>query len=423
MKDLLENIDEVKLEELVNFNLTALRQLAKKEKVENYSTIPKMQLLNILSYKLAIKRDIRYSYGELDIVNDTFGFLRNTPQGVDVYVSNSQIKKFSLRQGDIIAGEVREPVKEEGNYGLLKLLYINGEEPSKSALRPSFDDLVPAYPSERLKLGEGSLASRIIDLISPIGKGQRGLIVAPPKAGKTTILSSIANDILKYNKDVQVWIVLIDERPEEVTDIRENVKNAEIFAATFDENTSIHLSVTEKVLEAAKRELEKGNNIVILMDSLTRLARSYNIEMPSSGKLLSGGIDPKSLYMPKKFFGSARKIKNGGSITILSTALIDTGSKMDEVIFEEFKGTGNMELILDRSLQQLRLFPAIDIQKSGTRKEELLYSKSEFELILKLRKFLMKLNEAEALKYLMDLIKHYPSNEELLENIDFEITD
>ena len=390
MKDLLENIDEVKVEELVNFNLTALRQLAKKEKVENYSTIPKMQLLNILSYKLAIKRDIRYSYGELDIVNDTFGFLRNTPQGVDVYVSNSQIKKFSLRQGDIIAGEVREPVKEEGNYGLLKLLYINGEEPSKSSLRPSFDDLVPAYP---------------------------------PKAGKTTILSSIANDILKYNKDVQVWIVLIDERPEEVTDIRENVKNAEIFAATFDENTAIHLSVTEKVLEAAKRELEKGNNIVILMDSLTRLARSYNIEMPSSGKLLSGGIDPKSLYMPKKFFGSARKIKNGGSITILSTALIDTGSKMDEVIFEEFKGTGNMELILDRSLQQLRLFPAIDIQKSGTRKEELLYSKSEFESILKLRKFLMKLNEAEALKYLMDLIKHYPSNEELLENIDFEITD
>ena len=390
MKDLLENIDEVKLEELVNFNLTALRQLAKKEKVENYSTIPKMQLLNILSYKLAIKRDIRYSYGELDIVNDTFGFLRNTPQGVDVYVSNSQIKKFSLRQGDIIAGEVREPVKEEGNYGLLKLLYINGEEPLKSALRPSFDDLVPAYPSERLKLGEGSLASRIIDLISPIGKGQRGLIVAPPKAGKTTILSSIANDILKYNKDVQVWIVLIDERPEEVTDIRENVKNAEIFAATFDENTSIHLSVTEKVLEA--------------------INSSYNIEMPSSGKLLSGGIDPKSLYMPKKFFGSARKIKNGGSITILSTALIDTGSKMDEVIFEEFKGTGNMELILDRSLQQLRLFPAIDIQKSGTRKEELLYSKSEFESILKLRKFLMKLNEAEALKYLMDLIKHYPSN-------------
>ena len=413
MKDLLENIDEIALEELVNFNLTTLRQLAKKEKVENYSTIPKMQLLNILSYKLATKRDIRYSYGELDIVNDTFGFLRNTPQGVDVYVSNSQIKKFLLRQGDIIAGEVREPVKEEGNYGLLKLLYINGEEASKSASRPSFDDLIPAYPSERLKLGEGSLASRIIDLISPIGKGQRGLIVAPPKAGKTTILSSIANDILKYNKDVQVWIVLIDERPEEVTDIRENVKNAEIFAATFDENTSIHLSVTEKVLEAAKRELEKGNNIVILMDSLTRLARSYNIEMPSSGKLLSGGIDPKSLYMPKKFFG----------ITILATALIDTGSKMDEVIFEEFKGTGNMELILDRSLQQLRLFPAIDIQKSGTRKEELLYSKSEFDSILKLRKFLMKLNEAEALKYLMDLIKHYPSNEELLENIDFEISD
>ena len=373
-----------------------------------------MQLLNILSYKLAIKRDIRYSYGELDIVNDTFGFLRNTPQGVDVYVSNSQIKKFSLRQGDIIAGEVREPVKEEGNYGLLKLLYINGEEPSKSALRPSFDDLVPAYPSERLKLGEGSLASRIIDLISPIGKGQRGLIVAPPKAGKTTILSSIANDILKYNNDVQVWIVLIDESPEEVTDIRENVKNAEIFAATFDENTSIHLSVTEKVLEAAKRELEKGNNIVILMDSLTRLARSYNIEMPSSGKLLSGGIDPKSLYMPKKFFGSARKIKNGGSITILSTALIDTGSKMDEVIFEEFKGTGNMELQLDRTLANKRIFPAVNLIQSSTRRDDLLLEENTLNRMYIIRKFIGDMSSVEAMDFVKKRLEDSRSNEEFL---------
>lgn len=411
----------VDMNELANLSLTTLRKLAKEEKIENYSTLTKMELINRLCYKIASSQGLIYSYGILDIINDSFGFLRNTPQNQDVYVSNSQIRKFALRQGDIIVGEVREPLNEEKNYGLLKLIYVNGEKADLSMTRPFFDDLIPSYPIERLKLGEGSISSRIIDLISPIGKGQRGLIVAPPKAGKTTILSSLANDILKYNKDVSVWIILIDERPEEVTDIKENVKNAEIFAATFDEATSVHLEVTEKVLEAAKREIEKGKNIVILMDSLTRLARSYNIEMPSSGKVLSGGIDPKSLYMPKKFLGAARKIKNGGSLTILATALIETGSRMDEVIFEELKGTGNMELILDRSLQQLRLFPAVDISKSGTRREELLYSKKEFSIILKLRQALLKLNEAEALKYLIDLMKKYPNNEELLENFNLKL--
>lgn len=409
------------MEDLTKYNLTTLRKMAKDEKIEGYSSIPKMELINRLCYQLSIKENLIYSYGELDIINDSFGFIRNTPQGIDVYVSSSQIKKFSLRQGDVIAGEVREPLNEEKNYGLLKLIYVNGEKADLSKNRPFFDDLIPYYPLERLNLGSGSISSRLIDLISPIGKGQRGLIVAPPKAGKTTILSSIANDILKYNKDVQVWIILIDERPEEVTDIKENVKNAEIFAATFDENTSTHLSVTEKVLEAAKREIEKGKNIVILMDSLTRLARSYNIEIPSSGKILSGGIDPKALYMPKKFLGAARNIKDGGSLTILATALIETGSKMDEVIFEEFKGTGNMELVLDRSLQQLRLFPAIDIFKSGTRREELLFNKKEFSSLLKLRKKLMNCNEAEGLKYLIDLIKKYPNNNELLENINYEL--
>ncbi|SQA14124.1 Transcription termination factor Rho [Streptobacillus moniliformis] len=414
-------MENITLDELGNFTLTNLRKLAKEHKIEGYSTIPKMELLNRLCYSIATAEGLIYSYGELDIINETYGFLRNTPQNIDVYVSNSQIKKFGLRQGDVIVGEVRKPLNDEKNFGLLKLIYVNGEKGELSRQRPIFDDLTPSYPIERLELGEGTVSSRIIDLIAPIGKGQRGLIVAPPKAGKTTILSDLANDILKYNKDVQVWIILIDERPEEVTDIKENVKNAEIFAATFDENTSVHLSVTEKVLEAAKREIEKGNNIVILMDSLTRLARSYNIEMPSSGKLLSGGIDPKSLYMPKKFLGAARKIRGGGSLTILATALIETGSRMDEVIFEEFKGTGNMELVLDRALQQLRLFPAVDILKSGTRKEELLYSKREFDSILKLRKFLLKLNEAEALKFLMDLIKRYSSNKDLLENIDYEL--
>lgn len=411
------------MEDLTTLSLSTLRKMAKSENIESYSTLPKMELINRLCYSLATKENLIYSYGELDIINNSFGFLRNTPQNQDVYVSNSQIRKFSLRQGDVIVGEVREPINGEKNYGLLKLVYVNGEKGELSSNRPFFDDLIPSYPIERLKLGEGCISSRLIDLISPIGKGQRGLIVAPPKAGKTTILSSLANDILTFNKDVQVWIILIDERPEEVTDIKENVKNAEIFAATFDESTETHLNVTEKVLEAAKREIEKGKNIVILMDSLTRLARSYNIEMPSSGKILSGGIDPKAMYMPKKFLGAARKIKNGGSLTILATALIETGSRMDEVIFEEFKGTGNMELILDRSLQQLRLFPAVDLIKSGTRKEELLYSKDEFEAILKLRRFLLKLNEAESLKFLLDLLKKYDTNQELLENIKFELTE
>ncbi|WP_068267980.1 transcription termination factor Rho [Caviibacter abscessus] len=407
--------------ELLKLNTTKLKELAKKYEIENYKSLIKEDLINHVAVKMGQNEEKLFAFGTLDVLPEGYGFLRNTSVDVDIYVSASQIKKFSLRNKDVICGEVRAPIGSEKSYGLIKIIFINSDTIDKAQNRPYFDDLIPSYPNKRISLGEGEISSRIIDLIAPIGFGQRGLIVAPPKGGKTVLLTSLANDILKYNKDVDLWILLIDERPEEVTDIKENVKGAEVYSATFDEDPAEHLKVTEKVLEAAKLEVEKGKNIIILMDSLTRLARSYNVVLPSSGKIISGGLDPKSLYMPKKFLGAARNIRNGGSLTIIATALIETGSRMDEVIFEEFKGTGNMEIILDRTLQQLRLFPAIDISKSGTRREDLLYSKDELENIWTLRRKLMNCNEAEAIKYLIDLIKQYPSNQELLENVKFEL--
>lgn len=407
--------------ELLKLNTSKLKEIAKKYEIENYKSLIKEDLINLVAIKMAEEQDILFSVGTLDILPEGYGFLRNTSVEVDVYVSASQIKKFSLRPNDKICGEVRAPIGSEKSYGLIKIMFINSDTIDKAQNRPYFDDLIPAYPNKRIMLGEGEISSRIIDLIAPIGFGQRGLIVAPPKGGKTMLLTALANDILKYNNDVSLWILLIDERPEEVTDIKENVKGAEVYSATFDEDPAEHLKVTEKVLEAAKLEVEKGKNIIILMDSLTRLARSYNVVLPSSGKIISGGIDPKALYMPKKFLGAARNIREGGSLTIIATALIETGSRMDEVIFEEFKGTGNMEIILDRTLQQLRLFPAIDISKSGTRREDLLYSKKELENIWTLRRKLMNCNEAEAIKYLIDLLKKYQNNEELLENMKFEL--
>lgn len=407
--------------ELLKLNTSKLKELAKKYEIENYKSLIKEDLINLVAIKIAEEQDILFAVGTLDILPEGYGFLRNTSVEVDVYVSASQIKKFSLRPNDKICGEVRAPIGSEKSYGLIKIMFINSDTIDKAQNRPYFDDLIPAYPNKRIMLGEGEISSRIIDLIAPIGFGQRGLIVAPPKGGKTMLLTALANDILKYNNDVSLWILLIDERPEEVTDIKENVKGAEVYSATFDEDPAEHLKVTEKVLEAAKLEVEKGKNIIILMDSLTRLARSYNVVLPSSGKIISGGIDPKALYMPKKFLGAARNIREGGSLTIIATALIETGSRMDEVIFEEFKGTGNMEIILDRTLQQLRLFPAIDISKSGTRREDLLYSKKELENIWTLRRKLMNCNEAEAIKYLIDLLKKYQNNEELLENMKFEL--
>ena len=409
--------DEELIKEILSMNITSLKKMAKEYKIENYTTMNKTDLINHILIEKGNDNGKIYGFGKLETFNDGYGFLRETTVEADIYISASQIRRFYMRNDDIIFGELRIPVGDEKNYGMLKVLLINGDLAEKSKERPIFDDLVPSYPNEKINLGEGNISSRIIDIISPIGKGQRALIVASPKAGKTTLLSTLANDIIKYNPELNVWILLIDERPEEVTDIRENVKDAEVYAATFDEEPKVHIQVTENVLEMAKREVEKGKDIVILMDSLTRLARSYNIVIPSSGKVLTGGIDPNALYYPKRFLGAARNIKNGGSLTIIATALVDTGSKMDEVIFEEFKGTGNMEIILSRTLQQLRIFPAIDILKSGTRREELLISKKNLEKIWKLREELAKEDEIEVMKKLKKLIAEYKSNDEMLKKI------
>ena len=412
------NYEEKMIKDILSENVTKLKKMAKEYKIEGFSGMSKLELINAILIKKGEERGKTYGFGKLDVIGDgNYGFLRNTSIGPDVYVSISQIKRFFLRNEDIVFGELRIPIGTEKNYGILKVLLVNGDLPEKSLERPYFDDLVPSYPDEKLNLGGGEISSRIIDLISPIGKGQRGLIVAPPKAGKTVLLSTLANDIIKYNPEIDVWILLIDERPEEVTDIKENVKDAEVYSATFDEDPRVHTEVTENVLQMAKRQVERGKDILILMDSLTRLARSYNITIPSSGKLISGGIDPNALYYPKRFLGAARNIKNGGSLTIIATALVETGSRMDEVIFEEFKGTGNMEIILSRTLEQLRIFPAIDVLKSGTRREELLIPRKNLEKIWKLRRELSEMSEVEGTRNLIELIKKYKNNDELLEDL------
>lgn len=405
-------------EEISKLKVKELKDLAKELKIEKISLLNKEELCyKIISENALIDGEI-IGYGTLEVLPDGYGFLRNTSLEKDIYVSASQIKKFLLRTGDSVLGEIRTPTPEEKNYALKKLLLANGKSLEYTIKRVVFDDLVPYYPTKLVKQETGekdNVAGRIIDLIAPIGLGQRGMIVAPPKAGKTMLISQIANSVIKNYDDVEVWIVLIDERPEEVTDIKETVLDAEVFASTFDDDPRNHVKVTEEILEKAKRLVEDGKNIFILMDSLTRLARAYNIVMPSSGKLISGGIDPVALYQPKKFFGSARNIKDGGSLTIIATALVDTGSRMDDVIYEEFKGTGNMELHLDRGLAELRIYPAIDIQRSGTRREELLIESEKLEAIWNIRRYLAKFDKASASKKLIDTIKACGTNEELID--------
>ena len=363
------------------------------------------------------KEGLDIAWGSLEVLPDGYGFLRNTSVEKDVYVSASQVRKFKLRTEDIVVGEVREPSGDEKNYALRRVLLVNSGTLEAAESRVPFEDLVPAYPTERfiLETDRKNVSGRIIDLIAPIGKGQRALIIAPPKAGKTMLISSIANSMIEQNKETEVWILLIDERPEEVTDIKESVIGAQVFASTFDEDPRNHIKVTEMILERAKRKVENGENIVILMDSLTRLARAYNIVIPSSGKLISGGIDPTALYYPKNFFGTARNIRGGGSLTIIATVLVDTGSKMDDIIYEEFKSTGNCDIHLDRNLAELRIFPAIDIQRSGTRKEELLIPKSELESIWSIRRYLSQYDRATASRKLIDTILNTESNKKLLE--------
>jgi transcription termination factor Rho len=360
--------------------------------------------------------------GILDLLPDGYGFMRTsgyTPGPEDIYVSLSQVRRFSLRKGDVVAGKVRRPKDNEKYFALLEVETINGLAPEEAKDRVNFEKLTPLFPEERFRLESGPLAvsERIIDMIAPVGKGQRGMVVSPPKAGKTTILKQIANGILGSSPDVHLIVLLVDERPEEVTDWQRTVTAAEVVYSTFDKPTDQHVQVTELVLERAKRLAEQGQDVVIILDSLTRLARAYNLAMPTSGKILTGGIDSAALYPPRRFFGAARNIEEGGSVTIIASALVETGSRMDDGIFEEFKGTGNMELRLDRSLAEKRLFPAINVDASGTRKEELLLGPEELALVIKLRRVLHALEPGAALELLTDKIRATKSNEQFLKEI------
>jgi transcription termination factor Rho len=360
--------------------------------------------------------------GILDTLPEGYGFLRTSgylPGPDDVYVSLSHVRKHQLRKGDTITGKIREPKNNEKYPALLLVESVNDMEPEAAATRPQFDKLTPLFPNERFRLENGPLAiaERIVDMVSPIGKGQRGMVVAPPKAGKTTILKQIANGILKSSPDTHVIVLLVDERPEEVTDWQRTVTAAEVVYSTFDKPTDQHIQITELVLERSKRLAEMGHDVAIMLDNLTRLTRAYNLAMPASGKILTGGIDSAALYPPRRFFGAARNIEEGGSITIIASALVETGSRMDEGIFEEFKGTGNMELRLDRQLAEKRLFPAINVDASSTRKEELLLPPEELALVIRLRRVLHALDAGAALELLIDKLRATKSNEQFLKDI------
>ncbi len=362
--------------------------------------------------------------GILEVMADGFGFLRAQnflPGAGDIYVSPSQIRRFNLKTGDAVKGNIRTAREGEKYGALLFVKSVNGDYPDQAAKRPNFEDLTPIYPEEKLRfeVNREELSGRIIDLCAPIGKGQRGMIVAPPKVGKTVLLTQMANALTKNHKEVYLIVLLIDERPEEVTDIQRSIEgeNVEIVYSTFDEQPEHHKRVTEMVLERAKRLVEQGKDLVILLDSLTRLARAYNLTIPPSGRTLSGGLDPAALYMPKRFFGAARNIENGGSLTILATALVDTGSKMDEVVFEEFKGTGNMELVLDKRLSERRIFPAIDIIKSGTRREEKLLTEQELECNFTLRRMASTMSQMEMVEGVCELMRKTKNNTEFMERL------
>ena len=397
-----------------------LHELAKEYEVAGYSKMRKQQLILELLRAETEKEGLIFAEGVLEVLPDGYGFLRvedYTPGSDDVYVSPSQIRRFNLRTGDLVLGQVRRPKDGERYYALLRVKAINMRDPEEAIRRPHFDDLTPIYPDERLRLEVPHLkdvATRMIDVVAPLGKGQRGMIVAPPKAGKTTVLKKIANSITENHPEVELMVLLIDERPEEVTDMERSVAG-EVISSTFDMPPENHVRVADMVLERARRLVEHGVDVVILLDSITRLARAHNLVVPPSGRTLSGGVDPAALHRPKRFFGAARNIEEGGSLTILATALVETGSRMDEVIYEEFKGTGNMELHLDRRLAERRIFPAIDIHRSGTRKEELLYSERELETAWLLRKLMSSMGTAETTDLLIERLTNTKSNEEFTE--------
>ena len=408
-----------KQEELETKTMVDLYRIARELEIPYYSKLRKAELIfEIVKTSTLKEREGQlWASGILDIMSEGYGFLRPLgylPSYDDIYVSQSQIRKFDLRSGDRVEGWSRKPKENERYFGLLRVEKVNGEDPAASPDRLHFDGLTPIYPQNRLQLEThaNAYAMRMIDLVAPLGKGQRGVIVAPPKAGKTELIKQVANSIAQNNPEVEIIILLIDERPEEVTDIERSVK-AEVISSTFDEPPENHVKVAELTLERAKRVVESKKDVIILLDSITRLARAYNLVMPPSGRLLSGGVDPSALHKPKRFFGAARNVEEGGSLTILASALIETGSRMDEVIFEEFKGTGNMELILDRKLAERRIYPALDIKRSGTRKEDLLLTEKELSIVWQMRKAFSNLDTAEATETLLDGMKRSKNNEEL----------
>jgi len=414
----------VNLQELKNKKISELNAIARDLNIEGASGLRKQDLIFAILNAQTEQNGSIYGEGVLETLQDGFGFLRAPdynylPGPDDIYVSPSQIRRFNLRTGDTVSGQIRPPKEGERYFALLKVETINFESPEAARDKTLFDNLTPLYPEEKLKLetAPDNYGMRVMELVSPIGKGQRGLIVAPPRTGKTMLIQNIANSIAENHPEVYLIVLLIDERPEEVTDMQRSVKG-EVVSSTFDEPATRHVQVAEMVIEKAKRLVEHKKDVVILLDSITRLARAYNTVLPPSGKILTGGVDANALQKPKRFFGAARNIEEGGSLTIIATALVDTGSKMDEVIFEEFKGTGNMEVHLDRRLVEKRTFPAIDINKSGTRKEELLIEKVSLNRIWILRKVLHPMNVVDAMEFLLDKLSETKTNQEFLDSMN-----
>ncbi len=420
-------MEQIRLQDLKTKSPTELLEVAGEYEIENASTMRKQDLMFAILKSMAEKGTDIIGSGVVEVLPDGFGFLRSPdanylPGPDDIYVSPSQIRKFSLRTGDTVEGDIRSPKEGERYFALIKVNSINFEDPERVRLKANFDNLTPLYPDERLLMEVDDptvkdKSSRIIDIVSPLGKGQRALIVAPPRTGKTVLLQNIAQSIATNHPECYLIVLLIDERPEEVTDMQRSVKG-EVVSSTFDEPASRHVQVAEMVIEKAKRLVEHGRDVVILLDSITRLGRAYNTVVPSSGKVLTGGVDANALQRPKRFFGAARNIEEGGSLTIISTALIDTGSRMDEVIFEEFKGTGNSEVVLDRKIADKRVFPAIDIMKSGTRKEEILIEKDTLAKIYVLRRILNPMGTVDAIEFLLDKLKQTKTNDEFFDSMN-----
>lgn len=410
--------------ELKSKKISELSRIAKELNITGFADLRKQDMIFRILEAQTEKDGLTFSKGVLEVLPDGYGFLRSVdynylPSPDDIYVSPSQIKKFMLRTGDTVSGQVRPPKEGERFFALLRVEAVNDENPDAIRDRVLFDNLTPLYPNERLRLetAPGEYSMRIMDLLAPLGKGQRGMIVSPPKAGKTILLQKIANSILRNHPEVFLIVLLIDERPEEVTDMERSV-NAEVVSSTFDEPQERHVQVADMVIDKAKRLVEAKKDVVILLDSITRLARAHNTVVPHSGKILSGGVDANALHRPKRFFGAARNVEEGGSLTVIATALIETGSRMDEVIFEEFKGTGNMEIVLDRKLSDRRMFPAMDVNRSGTRKEEILFEPDDLNRIWVLRKLLSDFSTTEAMDFLLEKMRGTKSNKEFLRSMN-----